>query len=507
MATLPPGLTQNDFNDAVNDFIKAVGKDWVYTSDAHLEGYRDGYSPFWGTDKEPLPSAAVAPANVEEVQKVVQIANKYKIPFWINSTGKNFGYGGPAGVVRGTVNLDLRRMNKILEINEKHAYVLVEPGVTFFDLYNELQRCGLRFWTDVPGPGWGSVLGNTIEYGMGYTDYGQRVNFQCGMEVVLPSGELLRTGQGAIPGSKTWQQYKRNLGPRIDELFFQTNYGVVTKMGLWLMPEPPTYIPVKISSPEPESIIPMIDVMRPMRHSGVINNNATVSKNNPPGTLPRDETEENHRGWYNSLAFYGMAKGVEERFEFVTEAYRKAMPNAKIEFERYDAPHDMAKIGESRMARGMAGIPGMLAMIHNITFSVVLPFEGQEAWDCIQLFDSIAKKYGHRYFGRSHHAESPHSLITTSGWDIKYQDEKYNQAAIDMVKEWITESAKNGWSAYRVMTPLMDQTMATYSWNDNALLKFFESLKDTLDPNGVIAPGKNGIWPQHMREAAKKGGF
>ncbi len=75
---------------------------------------------------------AVAPDNVEEVQKVVKIANAYKIPLYTISTGKNLGYGGSAPVLSGSVVLDLKRMNRILEVNEKNAYVLVEPGVSYF---------------------------------------------------------------------------------------------------------------------------------------------------------------------------------------------------------------------------------------------------------------------------------------------------------------------------------------------------------------------------------------
>jgi 4-cresol dehydrogenase (hydroxylating) len=56
-------------------------------------------------------------------------------------------------------------MNRILEVNEKYAYALVEPGVTFFDLYNYIQKHKLKLWIDVPDLGEGSILGNTTERG------------------------------------------------------------------------------------------------------------------------------------------------------------------------------------------------------------------------------------------------------------------------------------------------------------------------------------------------------
>ena len=74
---------------------------------------------------------------------------------------------------------------------------------------------------------------------MGYTPYGDHFMMQCGMEVVLANGEVMRTGMGAMPGTNTWQLFKYGFGPYVDGMFSQSNFGVVTKMGIWLMPEPP----------------------------------------------------------------------------------------------------------------------------------------------------------------------------------------------------------------------------------------------------------------------------
>lgn len=65
-------------------------------------------------------------------------------------------------------------MNKVLEVNEPGAFALVEPGVTYQGLYEHLQSLGLedKLWIDTPDIGGGSVLGNTVERGVGYTPYG-----------------------------------------------------------------------------------------------------------------------------------------------------------------------------------------------------------------------------------------------------------------------------------------------------------------------------------------------
>src|SRR5665213_753187 len=89
---------------------------------------------------------------------------------------------------------------------------------------------------------WGSVIGNTLDHGVGYTPYGEHTASQCGMEIVLANGDVIRTGMGAMTGNRTWQTYKKGFGPSADGLFMQSNFGIVTKMGMWLLPRPECYM-------------------------------------------------------------------------------------------------------------------------------------------------------------------------------------------------------------------------------------------------------------------------
>ena len=182
---VPPGVSSSDFSDALRKFEAVVGKDWVFTSDDDMETYRDSYSPFWHEEEDRVPSAAVAPDGVEQVQAVVKIANTYKIPLWTISTGKNLAYGGSSPALSGSVMLDLKRMNRILEVNDTNHYALVEPGVSYFDLYRYIQEHKLKVWIDPPDPGWGSPIGNSLERGGGRTPMRDHFAAQCGMEVVL----------------------------------------------------------------------------------------------------------------------------------------------------------------------------------------------------------------------------------------------------------------------------------------------------------------------------------
>ncbi|HEB7529574.1 TPA: FAD-dependent oxidoreductase [Campylobacter coli] len=112
----------------------------VFKTQEDLDLYRDAYSPQWDDDDEPIPSLALAPKNVEEVQAIVKIANEFKIPLFPISTGKNLGYGSSAPQQRGQVVVDLKRMNKIIEVDDKRNFCIVEPGVSYFDLYKYVEK-------------------------------------------------------------------------------------------------------------------------------------------------------------------------------------------------------------------------------------------------------------------------------------------------------------------------------------------------------------------------------
>src|SRR5579863_9193164 len=147
MQKLPPGVSAADFQTALGRLRDVVGGDWVLTSDEDIGTYLDAYTPFRGDPSdEYVPSGAVAPTEVSQVQQIVRIANDHRIPLWPVSTGRNLGYGGSAPRLSGTMVLDLKRMNRVLEVNEPRAYALVEPGVSYFDFYRYLRDHKLKLW-------------------------------------------------------------------------------------------------------------------------------------------------------------------------------------------------------------------------------------------------------------------------------------------------------------------------------------------------------------------------
>lgn len=179
----PPGIDTAQFEAYLQRAVEIVGAENVtvisnadeLTKESYLDPSK-AHDMFHVFDKDYfIASAVVAPRKVAEVQAVMRLCNEFKVPVWPFSIGRNVGYGGAAPRVPGSIGLDMgRNMNRVLEVNVQNAYCLVEPGVTYTDLYDHMveNKLNEKLWIDVPDLGGGSVLGNCIERGVGYTPYG-----------------------------------------------------------------------------------------------------------------------------------------------------------------------------------------------------------------------------------------------------------------------------------------------------------------------------------------------
>ena len=190
--------------------------------------------------KSKLCAAVVHPKSSEEVQKIVSLANENSLAIWTFSRGNNWGYGSHSAISEGAIILILDRMNRIIELNEELAFVVIEPGVTQKQLNDYLKEAGDRLWMDcTDSTPLGSVIGNAVERGVGYTPYGDHFANICGLEVVLPNAKILKTG--GPKNCHTQYTHKWGVGPYIEGLFSQSNMGIVTRAGIWLMPKPEAF--------------------------------------------------------------------------------------------------------------------------------------------------------------------------------------------------------------------------------------------------------------------------
>jgi 4-cresol dehydrogenase (hydroxylating) len=516
---LPPNLSETRFLRALRELMSIVGAPNVLTSADRLRDYADPFTP-QPQASHFAASAVVLPSTIDEIREVLKVARAYGLPLWPVSTGRNFAYGGGAPRLRGSVVLDLKRMNRILEVDETLAYALVEPGVTYFDLHAELRRRGLKLWVDPAAAGWGSVVGNTLERGFGYTPYGDHAAHQCGMEVMLAGGELVRTGMGAIEIGRAWQLCKSGFGPSFDAMFMQSNFGIVTKLGLWLMPRPDEYLIAHVKLPGERDLEAAVETLRPLRLDETIRNHAVIEGAirhaagvsarsdwySGAGPMPDSVVDDIVRRldigrWNVHFAVYGAHDLVDLRFAAARRAFAR-LPGARIEANRYAADHEPAGGSE----RNMAGIPAMSAFrmldwrggagLH-VDFSPVCPFTGRDAMRQYSVAKARLAEYGFDYYGGFTAGERHlHHIVATI---FDRDDPKQTDAAADLQRVLMSDARSEGYGVYRTHLATMDFAASQYDFNGGALLRMSETIKDALDPDGILAAGKSGIWPRRWR--------
>ncbi|KAG9256520.1 vanillyl-alcohol oxidase [Emericellopsis atlantica] len=478
------------------------------------------------------PIGAVRPSSVEELQQVIRLANKHLVPLWTVSRGKNLGYGGTTPVAEGNVVLDLHRMNKIVEINEEFGYAIVEPGVSFFDLYEEIKRRKLKLWMSVPAIGWGSVVGNASERGFGFTPLGVHADAQTGLEVVLPSGELLRPGMGAV-SDQMFALYKDGFGPGLENMFKQSNLGVITKLGMHMYPAPEAYSRCVLSVPRDADFVRMVDTMANLRRRGVVGNVPHVWDIQRQVAINRDmdvlQLMRPHWGadkayplslyeeiiqktgwhwWYCQFALYGSPEIVKAQLETVKRVISQDLPGAKLQvWDHVASPGEVLDATvETDAIPSPTGVPSilgiqMLDMIRgegtgHTDFAPVLPPSGKLIYEWFTKVRAMCIEAGFNCEA-DFHIHARYSIPMALICFVRSERERVSQ----LYPKIVDATTALGYISYRVHVGAMDQILGAHTFNDGALGKFLTSLKDHMDPNGILSPGKSGIW----NSAAKAG--
>ncbi|AXK81045.1 FAD-binding oxidoreductase [Pseudolabrys taiwanensis] len=499
-----------NFDAFFNEIQSKLGTDAVNRSDETLTRYGENTMP--GGDRRP--AGVVYPASTAEVQTIVRAANTHKVPLYPVSTGNNIGLGSRSASKAGQVIVDLgRKMNRILEINDRLAYCVVEPGVTYQAITDELMRRGGQLMLDVTsGPPQGGPLGNALDKGAGYTPYFDHFGFACGMEVVLGNGEVLRTGDGSIDSDKlvNWHTSKYSFGPILDGLFTQSNYGIVTRMGFWLMPRPPAVQSFHFTFPDDDDLEEVIELCRPLKMSNFVPTlfrvandlylSASEGQSKEYGSGKAFSTEgrralREHFGlgaWNISGAFYGpneaamapMIQRVRDHFmksgkaRYIDHEQAKSIPTLQVAINAFSGTPSLGELGLLKWRPGGG----------NIWFTPGTPMDGKIANEFQHLCRKIYEDHGFDYtvmnvcgarFARGLH------VITFNREDAD-ESKRADACYRAMAKAFAERGVFVGRAPLDYHDMHFAQTMPGFRQACTAI-------KQALDPNGVIAPGRYGI--------------
>lgn len=222
--------------EALKELMEIVGEENFSADRVDLIPYtRDSYSALMRRDI-PIPDCVVLPDNTAEVQSVVFVANRYRLPiyprsFGVNLAGSSLPYGG--GIV-----VDLKRMNRIHEINWETMTATIEPGVTWGELRKAAREKGLDAIA-IAGPYCVGAVGNFLHTNITHYATIYSPDRAVTLEAVLPNGEIIRTGSQCTEiGAKLNPYFRYAYGPDVAGLFRGSmgNYGIITRMVMRLRP-------------------------------------------------------------------------------------------------------------------------------------------------------------------------------------------------------------------------------------------------------------------------------
>ncbi len=211
----------------IKEIAAIVGPDHLITSPEERWCYA-----FDATDRAHMPDAVVFPDSAAEIAAIVRLANEYRFP--VVPRGAGTGRSGGAVPIEGGVVLVLTRLNRIIEINTNDLVAVVEPGVVLGKLKAAVEAVGLYYPPDPASAEFCTIGGNVAECAGGAVavQYGVTRDYVLGLEVVLPTGEIIAAGTRTMKGVVGYDLTRLFLGS-------EGTLGVITRITLKLVSKPP----------------------------------------------------------------------------------------------------------------------------------------------------------------------------------------------------------------------------------------------------------------------------
>jgi 4-cresol dehydrogenase (hydroxylating) flavoprotein subunit len=401
----------------------------------------------------------LVPETVEDVQKIVGAAAKARgvVRLQPISCGKNWGFGSALPTRNGVYLLALSQLRRIRTLDLLRHYAELEPGVTQGTLDDALRVHGDSHYFNVTGAGLGtSVIGNALERGIGYS--GQRHLDLLDLEVVLPTGELVRTSRFSTHSQAA--AYLGGLGPDPTGLFFQSNFGVVTAATVALQRRPEVMGGVVCHLDKRDQFPELVSIISNLLAEGACYGVPHLFNRERVITTLSPHLEEGRAAELRSQAAAWMAvipiKGCKTVFEALAQQLRDLLqPLGRIEV--------LTSESGAGVSRLLAGRPADLALA-SVAFAVfdrsaplnapveasgaglihvtpIVPLCGKSVLDVEKLTGKVLRRHGYGGVPMSVNALSARTaaLIVSLGFDRRRPDctRAAHAAAEDLLRTYL----------------------------------------------------------------------
>lgn len=424
--------------------------------------------------KQVLPEAVVLPKTTEEVAKVVRYAFQREIP--VTPRGAGSGLAGGCTPVKGGIVIDMKPMNKIIEIDRRDMTSRVEAGVVLARFHREVEKMGLFYPPDPQSMSVCTIGGNiaTRAGGPRGVKYGTTSNYVLGLEVVLPDGEVITTGGKFV---------KQSVGYDLTHLMTgsEGTLGVITKATLRLLTLPPAHQTVVVACETLDGAAEMVSEMIargivPAMLEFLVALAVTVMNNYISPPLPVD-----------AEAYLLMdLDGIQEEVELKTKAVQElCISMGAREVRVIEDPKEAASYWKARSNL----YPLMLTLMKKvITEDVTVP--RYRIPEFVRAVRETAASLGVS-IGIAGHAGDGNMHPTILYTEVNEEAEKRGEEAIrQLIKRGLalggTISGEHGIGIHKA---------EFVPWElGEVQINLMKRIKEAFDPKNIMNPGK--IWPE-----------
>ena len=458
-------------NGLQKDLSALVGSEKVFTDPMDMHAYSSDATHYFASRN---PDAVVLPAETSDVSKVLKYAFDHAIP--VTPRGAGSGLSAGCTPIKGGIVLDMKRMNRIIEVNRGNMTARVEAGVVLANFHKTVERQKLFYPPDPQSLEVCTLGGNvaTRAGGPRAVKYGATGNYVLGLETVLPDGEVINTGGMCV---------KQSVGYDLTRLLTgsEGTLGVITKINLRLIPLPAAHKTA-------------IVVCETVEHAAKVTSEIIAD-----GTVPA-RLEFLHKGAIGLMNMFAANKIPLNGEAFLFVELDGGRAQVEEDARRLKDLCERMKVVEVKVVesdqdaeaywKARQNLNPMLMAIFKRVINEDVTVPRDKIPEMFRLVDIISKSLGINIGMSGHGGDGnihPVILLSQLSEDL---DKKAASAVEQIVKAGLslggTVSGEHGIGLHKA---------GFLDWEvGQAQVELFKRVKKAFDPKGIMNPGK--LWPE-----------